>query len=181
MLPLILQVGPLSPLSLSKFMIFKRSVDHNWNLPFISYVDSVQLNAVKETLHVSMAPSSIVCREEEQRRVFEFCKACVEQNKAGSLYVCGCPGTGKTLSIDKVKVTLVEWAKDVSKLLVCSLWTRDLLIFFSFHFPFSFYFTMCILWCWIKWVDSPLRTTYWLLSWWIVERFGSPKRAWMET
>ncbi|XP_062172760.1 cell division control protein 6 homolog B [Alnus glutinosa] len=74
--------------------------------------DAEQMRAVKEALHVSTAPSTIVCREEEQRRVLEFCKACVEQEKAGSLYVCGCPGTGKSLSIEKVKQLLVDWAKE---------------------------------------------------------------------
>lgn len=64
---------------------------------------------------MSTAPSSAVCREDEQKRVFDFCKACIEQEKAGSLYVCGCPGTGKSLSMEKVKQCLVDWAKEVSK------------------------------------------------------------------
>lgn len=76
-------------------------------------VDPNQMHALKEALHVCMAPSSVVCREEEQKRVFAFCKGCIEQEKAGSLYVCGCPGTGKTLSIGKVKEQLVAWSKDV--------------------------------------------------------------------
>ncbi|KAJ6303032.1 hypothetical protein OIU77_017004 [Salix suchowensis] len=71
-----------------------------------------QVSAVKELLHVSTAPSSAVCREDEQKRVFDFCKACIEQEKAGSLYVCGCPGTGKSLSMEKVKQCLVDWAKE---------------------------------------------------------------------
>ncbi|XXG85839.1 hypothetical protein AAC387_Pa11g0855 [Persea americana] len=96
-----------SPKSPRKRLLDQFSHKHKWNPR-----DSVQINAVKEALHVSMEPSSILCREEEQKRVFEFCKACVEQDKAGSLYVCGCPGTGKTLSIDKVKVALVTWAQD---------------------------------------------------------------------
>ncbi|XP_059430718.1 cell division control protein 6 homolog B-like [Corylus avellana] len=74
--------------------------------------DAEQMRAVKEALHVSTAPSTVVCREEEQKRVLEFCKACVEQEKAGSLYVCGCPGTGKSLSMEKVKLLLVDWAKE---------------------------------------------------------------------
>lgn len=78
--------------------------------------DAEQMRAVKEALHVSTAPSTIVCREEEQRRVLEFCKACVEQEKAGSLYVCGCPGTGKSLSMEKVNQLLVDWAKEVESL-----------------------------------------------------------------
>lgn len=64
---------------------------------------------------MSTAPSSAVCREDEQKRVFDFCKACIEQEKAGSLYVCGCPGTGKSLSMEKVKQCLVDWAKEVSR------------------------------------------------------------------
>ncbi|KAF3585590.1 hypothetical protein F2Q69_00026027 [Brassica cretica] len=60
------------------------------------------MRAVKEALHVSKAPSTIVCREDEQRRVFEFVKGCLDQQKAGSLYICGCPGTGKSLSMERV-------------------------------------------------------------------------------
>ncbi|XP_040992107.1 cell division control protein 6 homolog B isoform X1 [Juglans microcarpa x Juglans regia] len=74
--------------------------------------DTEQMRAVKEALHVSTAPSTIVCRENEQKRVLEFCKVCVEQEKSGSLYVCGCPGTGKSLSMEKVKQLLVDWAKE---------------------------------------------------------------------
>ncbi|KAL0667358.1 hypothetical protein Bca4012_030062 [Brassica carinata] len=59
--------------------------------------DDDQMKAVKEALHVSTAPSTVVCREDEQRRALEFVKGCMEQNKAGSLYICGCPGTGKSL------------------------------------------------------------------------------------
>ncbi|KAJ7964151.1 Cell division control protein [Quillaja saponaria] len=74
--------------------------------------DSEQMREVKEALHVSVAPPTIVCREDEQKRVLEFCKACIEQEKAGSLYVCGCPGTGKSLSMEKVKEILVDWTRE---------------------------------------------------------------------
>lgn len=76
------------------------------------------MRAVKEALHVSTAPSTIVCREDEQKRVLEFCKACIEQEKAGSLYACGCPGTGKSLSMDKVKQQVIDWATKVGSLLI---------------------------------------------------------------
>nr|ACF87567.1 unknown [Zea mays] len=76
--------------------------------------DAAQIRAVKEALHVATVPSSeLVCRDNELRRVLEFCKVCVQQEKAGSLYVCGCPGTGKTLSINKVKDSLVCWADEM--------------------------------------------------------------------
>ncbi|PKU71486.1 cell division control protein 6 homolog isoform X1 [Dendrobium catenatum] len=71
------------------------------------------MKAVKQALHVATVPSSVVCREVEQKKVIEFCKACIEQEKAGSIYVCGCPGTGKTLSINKVKEQLLSWSKEV--------------------------------------------------------------------
>ncbi|KAF8396910.1 hypothetical protein HHK36_018545 [Tetracentron sinense] len=74
---------------------------------------SEQMNAVKEVLHVSTTPSVVVCREEEQKRVLELCKGCIEQEKAGSVYVCGCPGTGKSLSMEKVKQLLVGWAEEI--------------------------------------------------------------------
>ncbi|KAI8523606.1 hypothetical protein RHMOL_Rhmol13G0087300 [Rhododendron molle] len=75
-------------------------------------IDTEQLRAVKEALHVSSMPSTVVCREDDQKRVLEFCKQCIEHEKAGSLYVCGCPGTGKSLSIERVKVSLLDWAKE---------------------------------------------------------------------
>ncbi|KAI9075595.1 hypothetical protein K1719_042437 [Acacia pycnantha] len=73
--------------------------------------DGEQVRTVKEALHVSTTPSTIVCREDEQNMVFEFCKSCVEHKKAGSMYICGCPGIGKSLSMEKVKKLLVDWAK----------------------------------------------------------------------
>ncbi|CAH8331300.1 unnamed protein product [Eruca vesicaria subsp. sativa] len=73
--------------------------------------DDDQMRAVKEALHVSKAPSTVVCREDEQKRVLEFVKGCMEQKKAGSLYICGCPGTGKSLSMEKVRQQAEDWAK----------------------------------------------------------------------
>ncbi|KAM0941439.1 putative ATPase, AAA-type, core, P-loop containing nucleoside triphosphate hydrolase, AAA lid [Dioscorea sansibarensis] len=75
--------------------------------------DPAQIQVVKEALHVASAPDNVVCREDEQKSILDFCKACIEQEKSGSLYVCGCPGTGKTLSVNKVKELLVLWAKEV--------------------------------------------------------------------
>ncbi|KAH7672902.1 cell division control protein 6 [Dioscorea alata] len=74
--------------------------------------DPAQIQAVKEALHVASAPYNIVCREDEQKSILDFCKVCIEQDKSGSLYVCGCPGTGKSLSVKKVKELLVLWAKE---------------------------------------------------------------------
>ncbi|GFS39253.1 cell division control, Cdc6 [Actinidia rufa] len=78
-----------------------------------------QVSAVKEALHVSTAPYTVVCREDEQKRVLEFCKGCVELEKSESLYVCGCPGTGKSLSMERVKESLVEWAEELIFAMKC--------------------------------------------------------------
>ncbi|KAI3507880.1 hypothetical protein L1887_22875 [Cichorium endivia] len=90
----------------------KKLLDSFLDKPIWNPTDSEQLSAVKEALHVSTAPSMTVCREDEQKRIVEFCKQCVEQDKAGSLYVCGCPGTGKSLSMENVKGSLAVWAKE---------------------------------------------------------------------
>ncbi|XP_062015470.1 cell division control protein 6 homolog B-like [Rosa rugosa] len=76
----------------------------------VELVDKEQMRIVKEALHLSTVPSTVACRDVEQKRVLEFCKSCIEQEKPGSLYVCGCPGTGKSLSMEKVKQLLVNWA-----------------------------------------------------------------------
>ncbi|KAG6530468.1 hypothetical protein ZIOFF_012707 [Zingiber officinale] len=72
-----------------------------------------QMQTVKHALHVATPPAIVVCREKEQKNILEFCKSCFQQSKAGSLYVCGCPGTGKTLSIGKVKEYFLGWSKEV--------------------------------------------------------------------
>ncbi|KAH0863745.1 hypothetical protein HID58_080956 [Brassica napus] len=38
-------------------------------------------------------------------------RACTEHKKAGSLYICGCLGTGKSLSMEKVRQQTQDWAK----------------------------------------------------------------------
>ncbi|XVF19899.1 hypothetical protein REPUB_Repub11eG0151300 [Reevesia pubescens] len=99
-----LNSSPNSPANGVKEDFSEKPVKKNWNPR-----DVEQMRAVKEALHVSTAPSTVVCREDEQKRVLEFCKACVEQEKAGSLYACGCPGTGKSLSMEKVKQQVIDW------------------------------------------------------------------------
>ncbi|KAI4373411.1 hypothetical protein MLD38_011538 [Melastoma candidum] len=78
--------------------------------------DPNQMRTVKEALHVSTMPSVVVCREEEQMKVLEFCKECVEKEKAGCVYVSGCPGTGKSLSMSRVGRLLLDWTKEAGLL-----------------------------------------------------------------
>ncbi|CAI9109182.1 OLC1v1008956C1 [Oldenlandia corymbosa var. corymbosa] len=91
----------------------KRSLSAGFfDKPIWNATDVKHLNAVKEALHVSTSPSAVVCRENEQNTILEFCKRCVEQESSGSMYICGCPGTGKSLIMEKVKDALVDWAKE---------------------------------------------------------------------
>lgn len=95
-----------------KSPVKKKLLDSFCDKPIWNPRDMEQLSLVKEALHVSASPSAIVCRDNEQNRVLGFLKKCVEEEKGGSLYVCGCPGTGKSLSMEKIKEALVGWAKE---------------------------------------------------------------------
>ncbi|XP_055832804.1 cell division control protein 6 homolog B-like [Solanum dulcamara] len=99
-------------INMSKSPVKRRLSESFLEKPMWNPRDMEQLNAVKEALHVSRAPSNLVCREVEHNRILEFCKQAVEQDKAGSLYICGCPGTGKSLSMEKVNKVLVNWAEE---------------------------------------------------------------------
>lgn len=68
---------------------------------------------VKKALHLSAVPSSVLCRDVEQKKVVGFCKASVVGQIPGSLYVCGCPGTGKSLTMEQIKSLCVSWASEV--------------------------------------------------------------------
>ncbi|KAK6123101.1 hypothetical protein DH2020_043162 [Rehmannia glutinosa] len=98
--------------NISRSSLEKRFSDNCLEKPTWDPRDVEQLRAVKEALHVSTAPKSVVCRENEQNKILDFCKDCIKQEKAGSLYMCGCPGTGKSLSMEKVKEILVNWANE---------------------------------------------------------------------
>jgi cell division control protein 6 len=69
--------------------------------------------ALKTALHLSAVPSSILCREMEQEKVIRFCKTAVLEQRPGSMYVCGRPGTGKSLIMEKVKILCTDWTKEV--------------------------------------------------------------------
>ncbi|KAM7256554.1 hypothetical protein ACFE04_012295 [Oxalis oulophora] len=100
---------PKSPLKKSTNNVAAAAAKLNWNW---NLRDAAQVSVVKEALHVSTAPATVLCREDEQRRVLDFCKQSIERQKAGSIYVCGCPGTGKSLSMDKIKKQLIDWTKE---------------------------------------------------------------------
>ncbi|KAM2127207.1 hypothetical protein ACFX1R_007137 [Malus domestica] len=112
-----------------KFQTLCKSVEKSVEKPKWNPKDVKQISEAKEALHVSTVPSTVSCREDEQKRVLEFLKQCIEQEKAGSLYVCGCPGTGKSLSIEKVKQALAGLEEPDVLALNCSSLTKTSDIF----------------------------------------------------
>ena len=75
--------------------------------------DPAHIQSVKAALHLSAVPDAMICRDIEQEKVFEYCKDRLFQRCSGSLYVCGCPGTGKSLLMEKVKSLASKWADEV--------------------------------------------------------------------
>ncbi|KAL2643065.1 hypothetical protein R1flu_010652 [Riccia fluitans] len=79
----------------------------SWNA-----TDSSHVQAVKTALHLSAVPETIVCRESEHASVIGFCKLCIVEQRAGSIYLCGCPGTGKSLTMEKVRLLSSTWSAE---------------------------------------------------------------------
>lgn len=76
---------------------------------------------LREALQTSFSPFEVRCREKEQTRIKNFLgmiliranrfqnshthttsASCVKNGHGSSMYICGSPGTGKTLSVDFV-------------------------------------------------------------------------------
>ncbi|KAL3016998.1 hypothetical protein AAZX31_06G248500 [Glycine max] len=102
-------------------------------------------------LHLSTALTLVVCRA-RSRIWFWNCKGCVEHKKAESLYICGCPG--KSLSMEKVKDKLLNWAKELhryrnNKFIVADeldyLITKDRIVLHDHFMLTTFPFSRCML------------------------------------
>lgn len=61
------------------------------------------LQSALESLQPSNAPTVLKQRTEEYRKVFDFVSKSVRWSCGGSLYLCGCPGTGKTQTMTHVQ------------------------------------------------------------------------------
>lgn len=61
------------------------------------------LQSALESLQPSNAPAVLKQRTEEYRKVFDFVSKSVRWSCGGSLYLCGCPGTGKTQTMTHVQ------------------------------------------------------------------------------
>ena len=68
-------------------------------------VSGVCYQRAKQALHTAM-PQRLVCREKELEMVTGFIDKHLSSTTAGSLYVSGAPGTGKTAVLTHTIATL---------------------------------------------------------------------------
>jgi Cdc6-like AAA superfamily ATPase len=55
-------------------------------------------------------PDSItLCRDSERALVKSFCEERLSAGLSGSIYISGVPGTGKTLTLREVEITVRQW------------------------------------------------------------------------
>ena len=55
--------------------------------------------------------SRAVGREAECERVWSYCNGCLESGQSGSLYISGCPGSGKTMLVNEILDKLLSSAQ----------------------------------------------------------------------
>ena len=88
------------------------TVSHScFNLSMLSGVSVA--NSVKAALSLSTVPEELLCRNAESAKVEDFCRKHIQDRRPGSMYVCGCPGTGKTLTMEIIKLKAAQWSAEV--------------------------------------------------------------------
>lgn len=71
----------------------------------------VVLSQAQEALSLTWSPpvgESLPCRDKELDTILGFCRRHLDQGTTGSLYVCGCPGTGKTMAVTTAFAILAQ-------------------------------------------------------------------------
>ena len=71
--------------------------------------DPAMVAAAKSALHTSAAPGEVLCREGERKTVLDLMRKCLKAKRGGSVYVCGLPGTGKSLTVSEAERVARCW------------------------------------------------------------------------
>ena len=71
--------------------------------------DPAMVAAAKSALHTSTAPGEVLCREAERKTVLDLMRKCLKAKRGGSVYVCGLPGTGKSLTVAEAERVARCW------------------------------------------------------------------------
>lgn len=66
-----------------------------------------------QSLSPSSAPRHLKQRQKEFDEILSFIVKSVRSRKGGSIYLCGCPGTGKTQTISNVRAEVLRMAQEV--------------------------------------------------------------------
>eukprot|EP00743_Colponemidia_sp_Colp-15_P003960 GILK01004271.1.p1 GENE.GILK01004271.1~~GILK01004271.1.p1 ORF type:complete len:468 (+),score=87.07 GILK01004271.1:97-1500(+) len=69
------------------------------------------LQMASDLLHQSSVPAQITGREQEKETISTFIQTSLRNRAAGSMYICGSPGTGKTASLEEIHKFLLGWIK----------------------------------------------------------------------
>ena len=79
-------------------------------------LDASMVAQVKSALHPSTAPGGeVLCREAERKQIVGIFQTALESKRGASMYVCGLPGTGKSLTVSEAeKVAQDEGARVVA-------------------------------------------------------------------
>ena len=62
----------------------------------------------RNKLHVTNTPDCLPCRENQFSDIYTFIETHIKNQNGGCMYVCGVPGTGKTLTTRQVILCLYE-------------------------------------------------------------------------
>ena len=81
-----------------------RGVATRWNP-----TDASMVAQVKSALHTSTAPGGVRCREAERKRVVDIIQRSLKSGRSASVYVCGLPGTGKSLTVSEAEKVARSW------------------------------------------------------------------------
>jgi predicted ATPase len=76
-------------------------------------------SSVTNTIGLKPIHFKLIGRDEERRSIMNFWKEHILQGVAGSLYISGSPGTGKTALMAGIIEELESWHKDVSHSILC--------------------------------------------------------------
>jgi cell division control protein 6 len=72
--------------------------------------DPAMVATAKAALHTSAAHvREVLCRERERKTVLDLVRKCLKARRGGSAYVCGLPGTGKSLTVSEAERVARCW------------------------------------------------------------------------
>ncbi len=63
-------------------------------------------------LHVANTPDCLPCREKQFSDIYNFIETNLRNQTGGCMYICGVPGTGKTLTTKQVVLCLKDSVND---------------------------------------------------------------------